>query len=127
MEKRTESAPNTGVSVAPGGSSVLTLVSRDRIRESSVYLKSLVTVIDPVTNANFATVRLRVNQVPFFPFGNLTTQQSAGAIPKQYDPPVFLGTDVEVDVFGEMGSGATGSTLMVAGFDLLVVPKGEVL
>ncbi len=127
MAKRTEAAPNNGVSVAPGASAVLTVVSRDRIREATVYLRSLVTVIDPVTNANFATVRLRVNGVPFFPFANLTSQQSAGAIPKQFDPPVLLGTDCEVDVFGEIGAGATGNTLMVAGFDLLVVPKGEAL
>jgi hypothetical protein len=125
MAKRTESAPNNAVSVAPGGSAVLAVVSRDRTREASVYLKSLVTVLDPVSNANFATMRLRVNGLPFFPFGNLTSAQSSGNIPKQYDPGIFLGTDVEVDVFGEMGSGAVGNTLMVAGFDLEVVPKGE--
>lgn len=127
MAKRTESAPNNGISVAPGGSAVLAVVSRDRTREASVYLQSLVTVIDPSTNANFATMRLRVNGSPFFPFGNLTSQQSAGAIPKQYDPPMLLGTDCEVDVFGEMAAGAVGNTLMVAGFDLVVVPKGETL
>jgi|CXWL01.1.fsa_nt_gi hypothetical protein len=125
MGKRTEPAPNNGISVAPGANAVITLVSRDRIREADVYLKSLVTVIDPSTNANFATMRLRVNQQNFFPFGNLTTQQSAGAIPKTYEPPLFLGTDCEVDVYGEMAAGAVGNTLMVAGFDLLVVPKGE--
>lgn len=125
MAKRTESAPNNAVSVAPGGSAVLAVVSRDRTLEASVYLKSLVTVLDPVSNANFATMRLRVNGLPFFPFGNLTSAQSSGNIPKQYDPGIFLGTDVEVDVFGEMGSGAVGNTLMVAGFDLEVVPKGE--
>jgi hypothetical protein len=127
MAKRTESAPNNGVSVAPGGNAVITVVSRDRTREASVYLQSLVTVIDPSTNANFATMRLRINNTPFFPFGNLTSQQSAGAIPKQYNPPILLGTDCEVDVFGEMAAGAVGNTLMVAGFDLLVVPKGESL
>lgn len=125
MAKRTEAAPNTGVSVAPGGNAVLTLVSRDRIREASVYLRSLTTIIDPSTNAAFATMRLRVNGLPFFPFSNLSSAQSAGSIPKQYDPPIFLGTDVEVDVYGEMAAGATGNTLMVAGFDLEVVPKGE--
>ena len=127
MPKRTETAPNNGVSVAPGGSAVITVISRDRIREADVYLKSLVTVIDPSTNANFATMRLRVNGNPFFPFGNLTSQQSAGAIPKQYDPPMLLGTDCEVDIFGEMAAGAIGNTLMVAGFDLVVVPKGDSL
>lgn len=127
MAKRTEAAPNNGVSVAPGASSIITTVSRDRVLEASVYLKSLVTVIDPSTNANFATMRLRINGAPFFPFGNLTSQQSAGAIPKQYDPPMLLGTDCEVDVFGEMAAGAVGNTLMVAGFDLVVVPKGESL
>lgn len=104
---------------------MISVVTRDRVRESSVYLKSLVTVLDPVSNANFATMRLRVNGLPFFPFGNLTSAQSSGNIPKQYDPPIFLGTDVEVDVFGEMGAGAVGNTLMVAGFDLEVREKGE--
>jgi hypothetical protein len=127
MGKRTESAPNNGVTVAPGGNAVITSVSRDRVREASVYLQSLVTVIDPSTNANFATMRLRVNGAPFFPFSNLTSQQSAGTIPKQYDPPMLLGTDCEVDVFGEMNAGAIGNTLMVAGFDLVVVSKGESL
>lgn len=125
MAKRTESAPNNAVSVAPGGSAVLAVVVRDRIKETSVYLRSLTTIIDPSTNAAFATMRLRVNGQPFFPFSNLTSQQSAGSIPKQYDPPIYLGDDVEVDVFGEMGAGAVGNTLMVAGFDLEVVPKGE--
>lgn len=127
MAKRTESAPNNAIVVAPGASAQITVVSRDRIREGSVYLKSLVTVIDPSTNANFATMRLRVNETPFFPFGNLTSQQSAGAIPKQYDPPILLGVDCEVEVFGEMAAGAIGNTTMVAGFDLVVVPKGESL
>lgn len=127
MAKRTESAPNNGVSVAPGGNAVLTSMSADRIRESTVYLKSLVTVIDPSTNSPFATMRVRVNGVPFFPFNNLTSQQSAGTLPKTYDPPVLLGIDVTVEVFGEMAAGAIGNTLMVAGFDLLVVPKGESL
>ena len=127
MPKRTEPAPNTGISVAPGGSGVITSISADRIKESTVYLQSLVTVIDPSTNAAFATMQLHVNGIPFFPFGNLTSQQSAGSIPKAYDPPVLLGTDVEVAVFGSMAGGAVGNTLMVAGFDLLVVPKGETL
>ena len=125
MPKRTESAPNNAASVAPGGSAVLSSVSRERIREAAVYLRNLTTIIDPSTNAAFATMRLRVNGLPFFPFQNLTSQQSAGSIPKQFDPPIYLGDDVEVDVFGEMAAGATGNTLMVAGFDLEVVPKGE--
>jgi hypothetical protein len=127
MAKRTESAPNNAVAVAPGANAQITVVSRDRVREGSVYLKSLVTVIDPSTNANFATMRLRINGIGFFPFGNLTSQQSAGAIPKQYDPPIFLGNDCEVDVFGEMAAGAVGNTNMIAGFDLVVVPKDESL
>lgn len=125
MPKRTESAPNRATSVAPGGNAVLTLVSSDRVRESTVYLRSLTTVIDPVTNSAFATMRLRVNGNPFFPFNNMISQQSAGTIPKQFDPPIPLGTDCEVDVLGEMASGAVGNTTMVAGFDLEVIPKGE--
>jgi hypothetical protein len=127
MPKRTESAPNNGVSVAPGNNAVLNSIDAGRIREAVVYLKSLVTVIDPSTNSPFATMRLRVNGIAFFPFNNLTSQQSAGTLPKTYDPPVLLGTDVSVDVLGEMAIGAVGNTLMVAGFDLLVVPKGESL
>lgn len=127
MPTRTESAPNNAISVAPGASGVIASVSRDRVLEASVYLQSLVTVIDPSTNGTFATMRLRINQIPFFPFGNLTSQQSPGAIPKQYNPAILLGTDCEVDIFGEMDAGAVGNTLMVAGFDLLVIPKGESL
>lgn len=122
-EIRTESAPNNAVTVAPGASAVLARVESGRIKEATVYLKSLVTVIDPSTNAAFATMRLRVNGIPFFPFNSLSSQQSAGTIPKTYDPPVLLGTDVEVDVFGEMAAGAVGNTLMMAGFDLEVRPK----
>lgn len=127
MAQRTEPAPNNTIAVAPGGNAVLTLVSRDKIRESTVYLQSIVTLIDPTTNANFATMRLRVNGQPFFPLGNLTSQQSAGTTPKYYNPPLFLGVDIEVDILGEMAAGAVGNTNMLAGFDLLVVPKGESL
>ena len=120
---RTESAPNNAVTVAPGGSAVLARVESGRIKEATVYLKSLVTVIDPASNAAFATMRLRVNGIPFFPYNALASQQSAGTIPKTYDPPVLLGTDVEVEIFGEMAAGAVGNTLMMAGFDLEVRPK----
>lgn len=127
MAARPVIEPNKGVSVAPGGNAVIISIGADRLREGTAFLNALTTIIDPSTNGPFATMRLRVNGNPFFPLNNLTSQQSNGSDPKIYNPPLLLGPDVSVDVIGEMGIGAVGNTLMIAGLDLLLVPKGESL
>jgi hypothetical protein len=125
MGKQTVPAPVAAVLVAPGASSVLNVVASERTREHSVYLRSLATGIDPTTNADFATIALRVNEQPFYPFHLMTSQIAPISNPKDFNPPIYLGDSVSVDLFGTMAAGAVGNTKMYGGFDLLIVPRGE--
>lgn len=123
--RRTIARPPNSQSVAPGANAILVAVDPGETRNLDVYLVSLGTAIDPISNGTFATVRLLVNGQPFFPFNNMKSQIGELTQPKTFSPPVKLGHSVQVEVRGEMGAGAVGNTVMAAGFDLLVVPQGE--
>jgi hypothetical protein len=85
-----------------------------------VILSSLGIAIDPVSNRNYATFRLRVNGVPFFPFQNITSQVGDLTNPTSFEQP--LGDSVNVDIVGEMAAGAVGNTEMAATLQLTLEP-----
>lgn len=123
--KRTFPVPANTVSVANNSSAVICQATQNDTRGSDVYLRKLGTDLSPAGNQDYATFRLRVNGAPFYPFDNMTSRIAPSYIPAIFDPPIFLGHGVSVDVFGVMGNPNPGPTNMVAGFELLLVPKGE--
>ena len=125
MARRTLTKAPATQSVAPGASAVLQSASAIEIGDADVYLLSIGTAIDPISNANFVTMFLRVNGIPFYPFDNLGSQIGTPTLFQQLSEPVLLGHGCAVDVFGAMGSGATGNTKMVAGFILALTKAGE--
>ena len=113
--------PSTSITLAPGASGVIASVDSGRTRGYRVFLTRLGIAIDPVSNRNFATFRLRVNGTAIYPFQNITSQVGDISNPTNFDA-VPLGDSVSVDVFGEMGAGAVGNTEMAATFHLRLEP-----
>lgn len=119
------SKPPNAQAVAPAAAAVLQQATQQETSETDVYLKSIGTAIDPTTNANFVTMRLRVNGIPFYPYDNMTSQIAPTSQPRAVSPPVYLGRNVAVDVRAEIAAGAAGNTTCAAGFDLLLMKPGE--
>lgn len=124
MRKRPLIKTPQAITVAPNDSAVLQSAGADETRGMDVYLSGLGIAIDPTSNGDFATMRLRVNGTPFYPFDNMTSQVATTTEPRAFNPPIYLGREVAVDILGVMG-GAPSNTKMVAGFDLLLVPPGD--
>lgn len=121
MREQPIAVPSTSITVAPGASGVIASVDSGRTRGYKVFLSRLGIAIDPVSNRNFATFRLRVNGTPIYPFQNITSQVGDISNPTTFDD-IPLGDSVSVDVFGEMAAGAVGNTEMAATFHLKLKP-----
>jgi len=119
-ETRSLPVPAKSLTVAPGASGVVASVDSARTRGYRVFLTRLGISIDPTSNRHFTTFRLRVNGVPHPDFANMTSQVGDITNPTEFD--IELGSDCAVDVFGEMGAGATGNTDMAATFHLRLEP-----
>jgi len=117
--------PPLAQTVAPGASAIIQRATQVEIGDADVYLDALGTAIDPVSNANFATIRLRVNGVPFYPLEAVTSQIGTPSQFQKLPSPLYLGKGVSVEIFGEMDAGATGNTSMIAGFSLILTTPGE--
>lgn len=121
--RRNVPLPTQAISLAPGSSGIVLSLDPDLVRDNDVLLSKLGIGIDPISNKDFVTVRLRVNGSPFFPFHNMTSQTAPATEPKEENPPIFLGHSVAVDVYAEVASGATGNTTIAAQLNLLAEKK----
>lgn len=113
------------VSVADNTKAVIVQATNAETLNYDVYLSALGVDISPISNQDFATFRLRVNGVAFYPFDAMTSQIAPSYDPRRFEFPLPLGRSVSVDVYGEMGATGAGPTNMTAGFELLLVPPGQ--
>ncbi len=120
MGEQLRAVPPVAVSVAPGAASVICTTDEGETTGRDVYLSAIGTGIDPVSNKDYATVRLRVNGQQKHPFGAMTSQIGSTTLPQRFNPPIFLGRGVKVDLYGEMAAGATGNTAMAGTLELLL-------
>jgi len=114
----------TAVSLTAGQSSVILSASHAENSGYDVYLKGLGTGIDPTTDSDKITMRVRVNQQPRYPLEAMSSQIGELTRPQEFDPPIFLGRDVEVDIYGEVASTATVTTKLGAAIHLLLKAPG---
>lgn len=112
--------PATAVSVAAGAAATIVSTAEGETTGRDVYLAALGTGVDPVSNKDYATVRLLVNGNQCYPFGGMTSQVGSTTLPQRYNPPILLGRGVKVSLYGEMAAGATGNTAMAGTLELLL-------
>lgn len=120
MQEQLLPLPPAAVSVAAGAAATIVSTAEGETTGLDVYLSAIGTGIDPVSNKDYATVRLRVNGQRFHPFGAMTSQIGSTTLPQRLSPPVYLGRGVKVDLYGEMAAGATGNTSMAGTLELLL-------
>ena len=118
-------ARTDNVDLAAGASGTVVRITRDETRGYDVYLKGAGLDLSPTSNEDHATFRLRVDGVPRYPYERVQTRFASSALPLRFDVPYYLGQGVEVEWFGEMGGGATGTTTMVGTLLLILTEPGK--
>ena len=112
------------ISKSAGQSDVIVSASQAETSGYDVYLKALGTGIDPLTDADKITLRLRVNGQPRYPFDAMTSQIGELSRPQDFDPPIYLGRNCLVEMFGEVDATATVTSKLGAVFHLLLKVPG---